>query len=178
MLLLPFFLSSCYDKNEVELTAAKDLSGQWVVIDSVSGTEFVLTTSNTSSNSPDSLYITDLSGGVAGFWSFQLKIKANVDALTFAEDSVVNMVLQDEVLAKKDYNGDGLKNAIVPYNIKVNIKSGKVEKNAITMPSGVKADKITLQIEFEDDDPAYSTYKIHGYRKTGFHEDDGFVLAW
>lgn len=178
MLILPFLVSSCYDKNEVEYTAAKNLCGQWVVSDSITGTEFTLTTSNTSSNSPDSLYITDKYSGTAGFWDFQVKVQAKVSSMSFSQDSAINMVLMDEVVAKKDYNGDGLKNAIVPYNIKVNVKLGKIEKNAVTMPSGVKADKITLIVEFEDDAPAYTSYPIHGYRKTGFHEDDHFVLEW
>lgn len=178
MLIIPFLVSSCYDQNEVEYTEAKDLCGQWIVTDSVYGTEFVLTTSNTASNSPDSLYITDVSAGVAGFWNFQAKVNANVSALTFSQDSIINMVLMNEVVAKKDYNGDGKINAIVPYNIKMNVKIGKIEKNAVTMPSGVKADKITLVLEFEDDAPAYTSYPIHGYRKTGFHEDDSFVLGW
>jgi len=178
MLILPFLVSSCYDKNEVEYTAAKDLCGQWVVSDSIHGTEFTLTTSNTSSNSPDILYITDKYSGAAGFWDFQVKVKANVSSMSFSQDSTINMVLMDEVIAKKDYNGDGLKNAIVPYDIKVNVKYGKIEKNAVTMPSGVKADKITLVLQFEDDDPAFTSYPIHGYRKTGFHEDDHYVLEW
>jgi hypothetical protein len=178
MLLMPFLLSSCYDKNEVEYTGAKDLCGQWIVSDSITGTEFILTTSNVASNSPDSIYITDVSGGKPGFWFFQVKAKASVTAMTFAQDAAVNLVTQDEVVDKKDYNGDGLKNAIVPYDIKINVKLGKIEKSVVSMPSGVKADKITLILQFEDDSPAYSSYKIHGYRKTGFHEDDNFVLEW
>jgi hypothetical protein len=178
MLILPFLVSSCYDKNEVEYTGAKDLCGQWIVTDSITGTEFVITTSNTSSNSSDSLYITDVSAGVAGFWDFQVKVNANVSSMTFSQDSIINMVLMNEVVDKKDYNGDKKINAIVPYDIKMNIKIGKIVKDAVTMPSGVKSDKISFVVEFEDDAPAYTSYPIHGYRKTGFHEDDGFVLEW
>lgn len=178
LITIPVFVSSCYDKNEVEYTAAKDLCGQWVVTDSVTGTEFTLTTSNVSSNSSDSLFITDNLAGVAGFWDFKIKVKANVGGLSFSQTEAKNLVLMDEVLLKKDKNGDGLINSIVPYDIKINIVSGKVEKNVVTMPSGVKADKITLILQFEDDVPAYSSYPVHGYRKTGFHEDDHFVLAW
>ncbi len=178
MFAVPFIFSSCYDKNEVEMTGAGDLCGQWVVVDNVAGTEFTLTTSNVSSNSPDSLYVTDVYSGTAGFWNFQVKVKIDKNAMTFSQNNAVSMVLQDEVLDKADHNGDGLRNAVVPYNIKVNVIGGKIERNAVSMPSGVKSDKITLELQFEDDSPAYTSYKIHGYRKTGFHEDDNFVLAW
>lgn len=178
IIVLPLFVVSCYDKNEIEYTAAKDLCGQWIVSDSLTGTEFILTTSNVSSNSPDSLYITDVYSAKAGFWDFQVKVKANVSNLSFAQDSTVNMVLMNEVVDKKDYNGDGKQNSIVPYDIKVNVKKGKIVKGAVTTPSGVKADMIYLVLQFEDDTPQYASYSIHGYRKTGFHEDDNFVLEW
>lgn len=178
LLVLPFCIMSCYDKNEVEYTAAGDLGGQWIVVDSVTGTEFVLTTANVTSNEVGKLYITDFNAGKAGFWAFQIKVDANNAAMTFSKDSTINMVLQDEVADKKDYNGDKKNTMIVPYDIKINVKKGRIVKNAVLVPSGIKADKIYLEIEFEDDSPAYTKYKLQGYRKTGFHEDDGFVLSW
>jgi|GEM_PF-1137306 len=176
LMLLPAIFTSCYDKNEVEYTGAGDLCGQWIVIDSITHTEFVLTTSNTSANDNDKLYISDFSLGKPGFWAIQAIVSANKNEMTFGQDSVINMVLQDEVVDKVDHNGDGKKNMVVPYDIKLNIRKGKITKNAVSMPSGVKTDKIYLEFQFEDD--SYTTYKVQGYRKTGFHEDDSFVLSW
>ena len=44
-------------------------------------------------------------------------------------------------------------------------------EGAATTPSGMPADSIVYMIQF-DDDPNELTYKISGFRRTGFPNDD------
>lgn len=51
------------------------------------------------------------------------------------------------------------------------ITDGKILEGAALTPSGMPADSIVYMIQF-DDDPDGLTYKVSGFRRTGFPADD------
>ena len=57
------------------------------------------------------------------------------------------------------------------YDCKVKITDGKILEGAALTPSGMPADSIVYMIQF-DDDPDGLTYKVSGFRRTGFPADD------
>ena len=57
------------------------------------------------------------------------------------------------------------------YDCGVRITEGKIMEGAATTPSGMPADSIVYMIQF-DDDPNGLTYKVSGFRRTGFPNDD------
>ena len=79
-----------------------------------------------------------------------MKIPCKVNTLTFS-------------CPEKDYDADGTGKAI--------ITNGKVLLGAATNLHGMPNDSITLDITFNDDDPAYGyIYRLSGQKYTGFYE--------
>jgi hypothetical protein len=85
-------------------------------------------------------------------WQFKVRTKVDVANLTFDAPDVV---------ANYYYDSDGVK-----------IKNGKVLHGAARTPSGMPADSIVFYVGFGDDSPAFSMYKVAGYRRTGFTADE------
>ncbi|MDR3226652.1 MAG: hypothetical protein LBT56_03165 [Prevotellaceae bacterium] len=141
------------------------LAGEWAVttpeslVDSI-GETWRLRTSNTVDNSKNALLLTD----AKSFWKFIVTVPFDLSNTSFGQnDTVVNQY----------YDVHDESPVIEPYDIGVIVKNGKVTPQAITLPSGWKADKISFTIAFGNDN--YTEYNIAGYRISGFLEDAGYV---
>jgi len=156
------FASSC-EKDKIGETATKALAGEWnVTVDAVdqSGTVLekdvygtgymMLYTYNTAANVPSEMYIDDQ----GNFWEYKVKVKSDVNALTFKTEGAVG----------NEY-----------YDCKVTIEEGKILPGAAITPSGVPADSVVFYVTFSDDDYIPGTYaklKVAGYRYTGLAADN------
>jgi hypothetical protein len=135
-------------------TGTVKMANEWWVNVSVKGnpgnlspTPFFFTTYNTTSNSPDSLWIDDL----GNFWNFKVTAVANYSALTFQVNGAINNYYLDTVV----------------------IANGKILPKAGHSRAGNITDSIYMEAKFSDDNPAYgNTYIIAGTARTGFDEDD------
>ena len=81
-----------------------------------------------------------------------------------------------QVLADYDDEGNEIFDDDVENACNTFITDGKILKGAATTPSGMPADSIVFNVEF-DDDPypgayGYKNYRVSGYRYTGFSNDD------
>jgi hypothetical protein len=151
-------LSSCEEDNYAPNLHVQILAGEWIVSGDPYVDSWTLTTSNTNDNSTNGLLLTDKES----FWYFTVTVPAEPWNPSFG---------QKEVVTNQYYEVSGTE--IVPYDIKVIVKNGIVTPNAVTLPSGWKADKIAFTLAFEDD--GYTEYRIVGYRVSGFLEDIGYV---
>ena len=158
--------SKLHDMNEpndpeVEYSVVWPLAGEWYVtykfadedgvIDDWYGVGYTkLYTYNTANQDNDKFWISD----GTNFWIYTVKSPCNVGNRTFGGDSLVSTADNDGEL----------------YDIKVNIKNGKVIENGGHSTSGVVTDSIYFEVEFEDD-PG-TIYYCAGTRKTGFLEDE------
>lgn len=147
-------VNSCSELNPGG-TATQNYSGDWYVIFlgddgtgeyvDIYGTGHVLfSTYNTAANVPDKLFIDDHE-----FWPF----KGIVDL-----DQTAN-----------SFGGTDLPNYF-DYDITATVTNGKILKNAATTSGGNVSDSIYMEIEYSDD-PGY-VYRVAGYRRTGFIEDE------
>ncbi len=155
-------LSSC-EKDEIGGTSTEALAGEWyVTVDGVDESGAViyedplgaghtmLYTFNTAANVPTEMYVSD----EENFWGYKVKVKSDIDALTFSTDGTV---------ANETYDCD------------VTIEGGKVLLGAATTPHGTPADSIVFYVTFSDDEniPAdWSKMKVSGYRYTGLVQDE------
>jgi len=150
--------SSCA-KDPIEDTATVGMAGEWyVTLDAVDENGevldedpygmgyFIVSTFNTAANVPTEMFVFDN----YNFWEFQVQVKADPVAMTFATDGMApNLV----------------------YESNVQITGGKITYGAAKTPSGQPADAIEFCLKFDDDDDGL-TYKVHGYRYTGFVADE------
>lgn len=156
--LLVFVLAGC-EKDEIGNTATETLAGEWyVTVDAVDEGGNVITedcygmgyihmnTYNTAANTPTEMYVDD----IKNFWDFKVRVKSDVNALTFATEGAV---------------------ANEKYDCNVTINGGKIMLGAATTPHGTPADSIEFYVSFSDDEPGMR-YKVSGYRYTGLAEDD------
>jgi hypothetical protein len=146
-----FIIYSCqkYDNPVVQTSATYPISGEWwVTLKDTGGHVLVnytkLLTYNTSSNTPDSVWVDDQ----GNIWDFKVKAACNVKVKTFAVDSTLNQY----------------------YPINVAIKNGKVILKGGVTKGGNVSDSIYMQIGFTDG--GGETYVISGVRRTGFKADE------
>jgi hypothetical protein len=151
-------LSSCKKTlPDVGGTAAQKMANEWWVTLKLNGadqygTHVKIKTSNTAAND-DSLWVDDYPAGTSGnVWGFQVKTKADYNALTFSTPAA------------------GTKSAVAAYPITVTITNGQVFPKMGHSRSGVIVDSIHMKIKFSDD-PA-NTYDISGQERTRLIEDD------
>lgn len=156
-----FLFSSC-KKNlpDVGGTSAEKMANEWWATFTLNGVDIYgighakIATSNTAANTNE-IWVSDfphaspLSGNI---WAFQVKAQADFNALTFSANQATSVV--------------------TGYNIKVNIKEGKIIPNGGRSRSGNVVDSIYMKIEFEDDTPAYRTYELKGHARSRFIEDE------
>jgi len=162
--------SSC-EKFEPGGTAVEAMCGEWVAHCVDFDYDFVMKTSNTANNDADKILVTDrtTAGTGTSFWGFTVRANCDLIAKTFSCTNVDNEYWTE------------VSGVYRPYNIKISIRNGKITEKAVELPSGVMADKIELQIWFEDiveeGLPADYFCTIVGYRTSGFFEDDDFVYT-
>lgn len=146
-------------KDPIGNTATVDMAGEWyVTVDVVDENGEVLyedpydmghvifSTFNTAANKATEMFVADN----ANFWEFQVQVKADPTAMTFETDGLAANLL---------------------YECGVQITSGKITLGGAITPSGKPADAIEFLLSFDDDDYGF-TYKVHGYRYTGFAGDE------
>lgn len=136
------------EDSNVGGTSMQELSGDWFVTTSLNGTKVLdykkISTYNSALDNGKEFWIDDH----GGIWDFKVKSGANPSSFTFS--------------------GNNLQNE--NYDIKVNITNGKILKGAAKTTGGNKADSIVFDAEFSDD-PG-TLYRIAGYKRTGFIEDE------
>jgi hypothetical protein len=160
---IAFILSSCDRKEEFvnEESAVVELAGEWYVhydhpvygADPFAVGYTSLVTYNTAVDNGQEIWLND----EGNFWTYQVKIPADVSELTFgSQDTVIN--------------------AIAGYDIKVLVRNGKIIKDASLRKSGAIADSIYFELWFEDLEGSTGipsdTLIVSGYRRTGFLEDE------
>lgn len=168
LMLCVVLLASC-EKAEIGGTAVESLSGQWCVhvdpinSDSTINTAFpydirdiLILTYNTNANDVDSLIVDDLEN----FWAFKVTVPCALSTGTFGWSS-----------------REKASTSLVPdYGIQVSLWEGQILKGKATTPSGMPADSIVFNVQFEDDDfpeaYGFSHYRIAGYRYTGLAGDE------
>lgn len=148
--------TSCKKDFEPGGTEVEKMAGEWWVTATIikDGKDaedagvghFRMNTYNTASNVATEMWVDD--GG--NFWDYKLKVNVDYNNRTFSTNDFVNNV---------------------SYDCKVKITDGKVLKGMATTPSGMPADSIVYMIQFDDDEDAL-TYKVSGFRRTGFPADD------
>lgn len=154
---LAFTVVACDDDTEPGGTAIEKMAGDWwVTVNAIIDGEEVedpygaghiqMSTYNTASNSNTEMWLDDLNN----FGEYKLKVNVNYAERTFSTPDFVNNVI---------------------YESKVKISDGKVLENAATTPSGMPADSIVYMVQFDNDENGL-TYKVSGFRRTGFPADD------
>lgn len=156
--LLVFVLAGC-EKDEIGNTATVSLAGEWyvtvdaadeggnVIAEDCYGMGHIhMNTYNTAANTPTEMYVDD----IKNFWDFKVRVKSDVNTLTFT-------------------SGGAVPNE--KYDCNVTIDDGKILLGAATTPHGTPADSIVYYVSFSDDEPGMR-YKVSGYRYTGLAEDD------
>lgn len=155
--LLGFSFQGCEKDFEPGGTAVKDLAGDWwVTVDEINGTDttydvnghFLMYTYNTAANSPSEMWLED----GKHFWQYKIKVNVVKDQLAFSTSDFVDNTV---------------------YASKVKITDGKVVLNGTKSPSNTTVDYIEYKVQFDDDGADGALiYYVHGFRKTGFPEDD------
>ena len=153
---ISFAFMGCENETEPGGTAVEKMAGDWwVTVDVIdngvnvgdSGVGHILMyTYNTSSNTSTEMWIDD----DKHFWDYKAKVNVDYNNRTFSTTDFV----------------DNMK-----YESKVKVLDGKVMEGVAKTPSGMAADSIVYFIQFDDDDDKY-TYKVSGFRRTGFPADD------
>lgn len=154
---LAFAFTACDDDTEPSGTAIEKMAGDWwITVNAIIDGKEVedpfelghmqMSTYNTASNSETEMWLDDLNN----FWKYKLKVNVNYTERTFSTTGFVDNVI---------------------YESKVKITDGKILENAAKTPSGMPADSIVYMVQFDDDDNNL-TYKISGFRRTGFPADD------
>ena len=159
--MLVFVACDIKDDFVNEESAVVALAGEWYVhydhpvygADPFGAGYTSIITYNTSADDGQEIWLNDL----GNFWTYQVKIPADVADLTFGStDTVINHI-------------DG-------YDIKILVRNGKIIEHASTRPSGAVADSIYFELWFEDLEDATGiasdTLIVSGYRRTGFLEDE------
>ena len=147
---------SCQKDFEPGGTEVEKMAGEWwvtatVIIDGQEAGDielghFRMNTYNTANNVPTEMWLDD----DGNFWDYKLKVDVDYKNRTFSTKDFVSNV---------------------SYDCKVKVADGKVLEGVATTPSGMPADSIVYMIQFDDDEDAL-TYKVSGFRRTGFPADD------
>jgi hypothetical protein len=143
---------------QVEKAVTVEAAGQWWVqydhakfgADPFGAGYTKLLTFNTSANNATEMWISD----EGSFWDYKLKMNINLDKLNFTADGT----------------------SVSSSGIKVKIMNGGIYPKMVKLPSGTMADSIHFEIWFEDLEGetgiANDKLIVHGYRHTGFTEDN------
>lgn len=159
ILLLTIFSVSfvaCDDDTEPGGTNVEKMAGDWwVTVNVISNGQDLgdagvghikMYTYNTAANTGKDMWIDD----DKNFWDYKIKVNVDYAARTFSTTDFVSNL---------------------KYDCKVKVTDGKILEGAATTPSGMPADSIVYNVQF-DDDPDGLIYKVSGFRRTGFAADD------
>ncbi|WP_158841404.1 lipid-binding protein [Polaribacter sp. L3A8] len=154
LLKITFFLTlilgftSCDEGGDPDpgATSVVEMAGDWFVQLNGTGSYYHLSTYNTAADNGKEMWIEDL----GTFWEFKAKTPVNTNELTFGGSNLAS-----------NYEG---------YEITINITNATISKGTATTSGGNTSDGISLDIEFSDD--AGTVYKLVGYKRTGFSEDE------
>lgn len=143
------------DEKDFELYTADDM---WV---NEYGEYPEIITSNTAANTDTEMLITD------PFWDEVYKVKVDPKTMTFSAGEIVDdtytPLMVNPVDIPRTYANDG-----APV-----VLGGKVLKGAATAPgSGMKTDSIVFYVKYADDYGQDMYYRMSGYLKTGYTEDN------
>jgi hypothetical protein len=154
-------VASCenYPDREVEYSPIFPLSGEWRVRVTDMNTNALVTsamytfgTYNTSDNATNQMWIRTTSNMAGGLGAMRGKISCDVADLSFSGENI-----SDASAASATFS----------------ITEGKVTLEAISMPSGVKADKISFK--YTTSKVPGTTFLFEGYRRTLWPADESFV---
>ncbi|MDR3218433.1 MAG: hypothetical protein LBU22_05545 [Dysgonamonadaceae bacterium] len=153
-----------YSDTPVEYSPIFPLSGEWRVritdestgdlLKTTAGAVaiYVFGTYNTSDNKANEMWIRTTSSMVGGLGALRGKISCDVPGLSFG--------------------GTNVSDISVTTGATFSITDGKVSLNAITMPSGVTADKISFRLTTSK--VAGKTFLFEGFRRTLWNEDESY----
>jgi hypothetical protein len=173
-----------YSDTEVGYSTIFPLSGEWRVRVKNVQTNALLTqtmytfgTYNTADNSSDIMWLRTTSSMAGGVGALRGKVSCNVGALTFSVEASDNNNLAPVQMYYLIVGGDTISTHTI--NNTFSVSDGKVERNAIDMPSGVSADKISFRLtvrrDTTDRGTFEGTYLMEGYRRTFWGEDESFI---
>jgi len=151
MLLLVVLSSSCKKDQEIGGTAVQNLSGDWYVKVNNTGAYMTLYTYNTSANLATEMWVrsTALKAGTTVL-GVQGKVAVDAGNQTFTATNTANIA--------------ATKTTIPTFSV----ANGKVVTNGTTGPvSKTPTDAISFDLTVNG-----ITYKVEGYHKTGFMEDE------
>ena len=153
-----FTFTACDNETEPGGTAVEKMAGRWYVTweqknaqgewEDVLGGTVELNTYNTAANVPTEMWLKE-----GYLLNTALKVATNYAGRTF------EMAEQTVSVAPEVWGAS---------EITLNITDGKVLADAATTPSGMPADSIVFFVNVQGDD----TYKIAGFRRTGFPADE------
>ena len=128
-------------------------------------------TSNTAANGTSEMWIVDPN------WGIQYKVDIDLNNQTFGTKTTVataaNTVVTGPENATTTLNSLTSERIGIPDSCKVVVLDGKILKNAAHAPgSGMARDSIFFYVKYENDYGEDMYYKVSGYRKTGYTEDD------
>ena len=128
-------------------------------------------TANTAANNLTEMWVKDPN------WNIQYKVTVDANAKTFGTATTVatgaNTVVIGAEDAKATLNSLTSEAIGIPDNCKVVVLDGKILKNAAHAPgSGMVCDSIIFYVKYDNDYAEDMYYKVSGYRKTGYTEDD------
>ncbi|MGM9735764.1 MAG: lipid-binding protein [Candidatus Cryptobacteroides sp.] len=158
MIVLAAALSVSCQKDEIGNTATVEMAGEWyvradildtdgtLIYEDCMGGSFVIATFNTAADVETEMFVSDC----GNFWQFQVPVKADPTAMTFATD--------------------GAESNLTYEDCDVTITDGKILKGGAVTPSGVATDGIDFKVAFSDDPDGF-VYRIYGFRYTGLDAD-------
>lgn len=153
-------VSACenYSDTPVEYSPIYPLSGEWRIKITdlstntlVTQTMYTFGTYNTSDNTNNEMWIRTTSSMAGGLGTLRGKISCDVPGLTFGATNAADISATGATFS---------------------ITEGKIILDAVTMPSGVKADKISFNLTTSK--VAGKTFLFEGYRRTLWPEDETF----
>lgn len=153
-----FAFTACDDETEPGGTAVEKMAGTWIVTweakneagkwEDILGGTVELNTYNTAANVPTEMWVKE-----GYLLNSAIKVSTDYNARTFSATGQTIAVVPE-------IWGDS--------KIVVDVTDGKVLAGAATTPSGMPADSIVFFVNVQGDD----TYKIAGFRRTGFPADE------
>lgn len=156
MAAISFAFAGCDKETEPGGTAIEKMAGDWwVTVDVIDNGvnlgdvgvgHIKMYTYNTAANSGTEMWLDD----DKKFWDYKVKVNVDYANRLFSTTDFVNNT---------------------KYESKVKITDGKIMEGVAKTPSGMPADSIVYFVQFDDDTDGY-TYKVSGFRRTGFPADD------